>query len=264
VILLDLDDTLIVEQDHAFALLRATASICGAEPGGWDEHIVETARSFWYSSRTHPVCKELGISSWEALWATFEGGHPSLAGLNEYAPTYRSRVWTSVLERAGLDVSFADEMERFYMDGQRGGHPLAEGAIDLVERATEIAPVVLVTNGPSDIQRLKIEQTGLADRFGAIVISGELGIGKPSAGIFHHAMKAAGVEGAENDPSRAVMVGDSWERDVIGAISAGIRAIWISHGSALPEPECPSSVDVAERTVDVTSLLVKADSDGIG
>jgi putative hydrolase of the HAD superfamily len=254
VILLDLDDTLIVEQDHAFAQLRATASICGAEPAGWDTHVVETARSIWYASEFQTTCRELGIASWEGLWATFEGGHPSLAGLDEYAPIYRATAWAAVLETAGRDVSFAGEMERSYIDGQRAGHPLRQGAVELVERATEIAPVVLVTNGPSDIQRLKIEQTGLADRFQAIVISGEVGIGKPSAGIFRHAIA---VSGAETDPSRAVMVGDSWERDVVGAVSCGLRAIWISDGSPVPEPRLP--VGVARGPSEAASLLVPSD-----
>jgi putative hydrolase of the HAD superfamily len=116
-----------------------------------------------------------------------------------------------------------------YVEGQRSGHPLAAGATDLVRRAVSVGPVALVTNGPPDIQRLKLAQTGLAGHFEAVVISGELGLGKPDPGVFLHAVRALGVT-----PTDAVMVGDSWERDIEGALSAGLRAVWISHGRDAP------------------------------
>ena len=109
-----------------------------------------------------------------------------------------------------------------YIEGQRAGHPLAPGAADLVRRAVSIGPVALVTNGPPDIQRLKLEQTGLAGHFSAVVISGELGRGKPDPAVFLSAVDALGAES-----SAAVMVGDSWERDVEGAL----RRSWWRSGS---------------------------------
>jgi HAD superfamily hydrolase (TIGR01549 family) len=253
VILMDLDDTLIVEEEHAYAQLRATSSVCGAAPDGWDEFVVTTARSIWRSSAYQPVCDELGIASWEGLWATFEGAHPRIAALKEYAPEYRDQAWRAVLEQSGHDPALAPEMSRAYVEGQRAGHPVAKGAAELVDRAVEIAPVVVVTNGPPDIQRLKIVQTGLADRFSGIVISGELGRGKPDPEVFRHAIRLAGFDRAE-DSSSALMIGDSWERDVMGAISAGVRPIWISHGRTPPHE------DPRVRIVDeVTELTFTGD-----
>ena len=124
----------------------------------------------------------------------------------------------------------AERLSARYIEGQRAGHPVLPGAVELVRRLAEMVPVAIVTNGPPDIQRLKIDQTGIAPYLSAVVISGELGIGKPDPAVFGHALELVGA------PSRrAVMVGDSWERDVTGALAAGMRAVWISHGRKAPQ-----------------------------
>jgi len=224
-VLLDLDDTLIVEEAHAMAQVRATAALAGVEAYEWETLVIETARSQWYASEHHPACRDLGIASWEGLWATFEGAHPLLAPLQGFVETYRSATWSRALELAGRDPELAPQLSTMYIEGQRAGHPLASGASDLVRRAVSVGPVAVVTNGPPDIQRLKLAQTGLAGNFQVVVISGELGIGKPDPGIFLHALRELGAE-----PADAVMVGDSWDRDIEGALLAGLRAVWISHG----------------------------------
>jgi HAD superfamily hydrolase (TIGR01549 family) len=234
-VLLDLDDTLIVEESHAMAQIRATAALAGADPEGWDEIVLAAARAEWYASEYHPACKALGISSWEGLWSTFEGAHLLIAPLADWTEGYRTRTWTRVLETTGRDPALAPELSELYISNQRAGHPLAPGATELVQRAVATGPVAIVTNGPPDIQRLKISQTGLESAFSVVVISGDLGIGKPDPRIFGHALEALGV--SHIDPAEAVMVGDSWERDVEGALGAGLGAIWISHGREPPNED---------------------------
>ncbi len=244
-VLLDLDDTLIVEEAHARAQLRATAGPVGVDPDVWETLVLETARAEWHASEYHPACRDLGIASWEGLWATFEGAHPLIAPLQGFVQTYRTTTWSRALEQVGKTRELAPELSRIYVDGQRSGHPLAPGAADLVRRAVSIGPAALVTNGPPDIQRLKLEQTGLAGQFSAVVISGELGSGKPDRAIFLHALNALGAE-----PRDAVMVGDNWDRDIEGALSAGLSAVWISHGREPPRAE--TRVSVAVGLSDVT------------
>ena len=90
--------------------------------------------------------------------------------------------------------------------------------------------LALVTNGASCLQREKLVGSGLAEAdFDAIVISGDLGSGKPGREIFAHTLELLGV-GAD----RALMVGDSLERDVEGAEAAGIRGIWLNRGGERP------------------------------
>ena len=78
----------------------------------------------------------------------------------------------------------------------------------------------------SDSQALYIEPelrtTSLAGLFEVAVISSELGYRKPDPRVFQKALVRLGLAREE-----VVYVGDSWERDMIGARDAGIRGIWV-------------------------------------
>ena len=78
--------------------------------------------------------------------------------------------------------------------------------------------LAMITNGASDIQRNKIEGSGLADFFDLILVSGEQGFGKPKPEIFRLAIDRLDV-----DEAAAVMIGDSLARDVAGAAAVGIK-----------------------------------------
>src|SRR3989442_127547 len=82
----------------------------------------------------------------------------------------------------------------------------------------------------------KLAGTTLGRYFGAIVISCEVGFGKPDRRIFEIALERIGANAHET-----VMVGDSLARDVAGAHAAGIRAVWIDRhlwaGEGGPAPD---------------------------
>ncbi|WP_162890186.1 HAD family hydrolase [Streptomyces olivoreticuli] len=90
----------------------------------------------------------------------------------------------------------------------------------------------VVTNGTVRHQMQKILRTGLYDLVDTVVISGEVGVHKPDARIFRHAMARIG---AEPGPKSA-MVGDSLRDDITGAQNAGLTTVWVSHGRPLPHP----------------------------
>lgn len=230
--MLDLDDTLIAEEQFARASMRSTAGLVpGVRPEQVEELILTKARSVWRAGPHHHVAQELGIASWEGLWASFEGRHRRLDGLATWVPTYRSQAWLAVVAELGThEPGLAEDMARSYEEAQRSGHPLLDGAAAAVRAAGERWRLGLLTNGPPDIQRLKLDQTGLASCFDAVVISGEVGVGKPSPEAFGLLVEALGVR-----PEEAVMVGDSWQRDVEGALCAGVRPIWVAGGRPLPE-----------------------------
>ena len=102
-VLFDLDDTLIVEESFAKESLRETVKpISGHRKDDEVEAIVlHAVRSAWYAGPYYPICVELGIASWEGLWSTFQGGHPVLAGLRDWAPSFRAEAWSAVAAALG-------------------------------------------------------------------------------------------------------------------------------------------------------------------
>lgn len=83
----------------------------------------------------------------------------------------------------------------------------------------------IVTNVAADrfaFQRNKIDAMGLTPLFDAIVLSGEVGVHKPDRRVFDHATQLLDV------PNEAcVFVGDNPDADIVGALNAGMEAVWI-------------------------------------
>ena len=90
----------------------------------------------------------------------------------------------------------------------------------------------IVTNGPADVQRAKVELLGVADLVDFVVISGEFGIEKPDPAIFREALRRG-----EAAPGDAVYIGDSPEHDIAGARSVGLTPVWVNRaGREWPGP----------------------------
>ena len=252
-VVFDLDDTLISEESAAHRSLRIAAGLIpDRDPDRVVEVTLGTARRIWRSSPQHAVALELGISSWEALWSSLEGGHPVLDGLRDWSRTYSVRVWQETLAELGAaGAGLAGCLDRAYRREQWDAHVAFEGVLELLADLRQRVPIGLVTNGPPDIQRRKLVHAGLADAFEVVVISGEAGVGKPRREVFDLARGALRVEGP------VLMVGDSWERDVGGALGAGWSAAWVAHGRPTPGGAGPGvPVAVVEGVTDLRDRLL--------
>jgi putative hydrolase of the HAD superfamily len=231
-VIFDLDDTLIIEEVVARASARQVgAMVPEVDSEVFGKALLATANSRWLAGPEHGVCTALGFASWEGLWSNFEGNAPLVDGLRDWSGAYREDVWRTVLTSFGIDDPARERaLADAYVEFQHAGHPLIVGADALVRSLAAHRGLGLLTNGPSDIQRLKLEQTGLSECFGAVAISGELGVGKPDPAVFFEVLSQLGAS-----PGDSLMVGDSWERDILGAIGAGLPAVWISAGRTPPE-----------------------------
>lgn len=228
-VLFDLDDTLLVDVD---AVARAFAVVC--EPEGIDPTAFRArARELWRALPTWEAAQQLGVSSWEGLVADFSGAHPCEAPFAEVAPGYRRAAWGS------------DELAERFRVARSSSFELFTGTEDVLETlAANGIQLALVTNGPSDLQRAKVAATGLGRWFRVVVVSGEIGVGKPEAAGLERAFAGVGAR-------EAVMVGDSQSRDVAAAKAAGMASVWIdrwARGGPDPDGSQPDVViaDLAE------------------
>jgi FMN phosphatase YigB (HAD superfamily) len=106
------------------------------------------------------------------------------------------------------------------------------------------------------VQREKLASTTLAGHFEAIVISAEVGVGKPDPRIFRLALGALGVTSAD-----AVMIGDSLERDVAGARRAGMRSVWLDRagttirGAVVPDARIRSLRELRDTLIGLERVV---------
>lgn len=123
----------------------------------------------------------------------------------------------------------APDMAPVYLEGRLDGLSLLEHARELLDAVRAIAPLGLITNGEGAEQRRKLERVGLDPYFPMPVISGELGVAKPDARIFQHALAALAV--AADD---AVYIGNSFGHDIEGAAAVGLHSVWLDHAGTGP------------------------------
>jgi putative hydrolase of the HAD superfamily len=148
--------------------------------------------------------------------------------------------FAELLARHGVADAAAEEAGAWYRANRFLGLELFEDAVCVLEAVRRAKPgraLGIVTNGPTDVQRAKIELLALAPYVDFVVISEEFGAAKPDPAIFQEALRRGGRE-----PHESVFIGDSVEADIAGAQASGIRSVWMNRAGApwsapLPEPD---------------------------
>ncbi len=228
-IVFDFDDTLVADQDAAKRAFRQTAEIAADRYDLDAEQLArmasEEARRIWRTfTPVRSYCLNVGISSWEGLWADFDGDDPNLRWLRERKEGYRRQPWEHALGEEGIkDSSLAEALGQAFVENREAIVEVYADVVEGLEALRQQYRLALLTNGASDLQRRKIAASGLARYFDVTVVSGDLGEGKPAPSVFETTLDQLGVPAA-----RATMVGDSIERDVGGAQALGMIGGWIN------------------------------------
>ena len=112
------------------------------------------------------------------------------------------------------------------------GREVSPGIQEHLRRLGRRYTLAIITNthDPS-LVRGHLECMGVTSLFEAVVTSVEFGLRKPHPAIFHHALALLGVKAQST-----IYVGDSYEADYVGALSAGIPALLIDPERELDVP----------------------------
>ena len=155
--------------------------------------------------------------------------------------TYRRLHLIAVCEPWGEPSEALQETAVRLRDEQLWRSRFVEHAIELLRHLRAAGVTTgLLTNGPSWMQRRKVELLGLEEHLDAIGISEELGASKPDPAAFTGALELMG-----SAPDDTVMVGDHLDWDVRGALTAGMRgAVWVAGDEDEREPP-PGALKVA-------------------
>jgi putative hydrolase of the HAD superfamily len=117
-----------------------------------------------------------------------------------------------------------------YLGRAPKGNHLKEGCIDVLEYLKDNYNLHIITNGFKEVQHIKIDGCGLRPYFKNIIISEEHQLVKPEKEIFLLGEKLAAAQKNE-----CVMIGDSFESDIEGALNAGWEAIHFNEKPIKPQ-----------------------------
>jgi len=156
----------------------------------------------------------------------------------------RVERFRQLYQMAGIeaDDELATRTAVAYRDGYINARRAVAGAAELLAAVRKRAKVGIVSNNLLEEQRQKLRHCGLEGYCDALIVSEEFGFSKPDPKLFEIALSRLGCAADE-----AVMVGDSWAADVLGAIAAGVRPVWFNRNGSLPP-------DPALRVGEITSL----------
>jgi len=116
-------------------------------------------------------------------------------------------------------------------------------------RLREHAALGVISNFYGNVDRILTDE-GLAPLLDVIIDSGAVGVHKPDPAIFELAARGLLCETAE-----ILYVGDSFEKDVVGACAAGMRTAWLV-GATERACRAPELVDVRLRSLaDLEAIL---------
>lgn len=131
------------------------------------------------------------------------------------------RAWRDLgVERSHED---ADVFQREYSSTFGDTVYTYPGTFELLDALRGAYRFGIITNGSPDIQWQKMKIAGLDVYFReeSVIISENIGMAKPHHSVYDFACRALGVK-----PASALMIGDNYRADVLGARQFGMDAVW--------------------------------------
>lgn len=231
-VIFDLDDTI---SDHQHSRRSALTALVEQYPAMMEKDI-----------------KRLEVIHERHLQANFV---ELLAGKIQLAEARLNRI-RGLFEEVGLPLS-DEELSRaggIYRSAYDIAYRAVPGVIPLIKALKPMVKIAIVTNGMILKQEEKIRLCGVEGQFDAVVISEQIGVKKPDRIIFQHALTALNLSSGD-----AVMIGDSWKLDVLGARNAGIPAVWFNrYEEKCPEPGLAVEVTSLEPTEKLVRILTQS------
>ena len=155
----------------------------------------------------------------EKLWERYRNGYIKQEELRV------KRMWLALLDFKIADELLAKELSIHFLDLLPTRTILFPYAIEILEYLTHKKyEVHLITNGFEKTQHSKLKYSGLDKYFKEVITSEGSSSLKPNKEIFDFAFKKTGAK-----PNESIMLGDSIDVDILGAMNAGIDQVFINH-----------------------------------
>lgn len=181
-----------------------------------------------------------------SLWAAFARGEVE----QEFLLVERFRRFEALMGGGHDPVRFNTD----YVNALGSNADLLPGALDFCRHLSELGCVLaIVTNGAAAAQRGRYLASGMEKYVPNLFISQELGVNKPNPLFFDHVCQNLGIA----DRSRAVVVGDNLDSDILGGNRAGMDTVWYNpHSLPLKGPARPTYT--AKAFAEIEAIITDA------
>jgi FMN hydrolase / 5-amino-6-(5-phospho-D-ribitylamino)uracil phosphatase len=191
----------------------------------------ESELSSWLRARYPLTLGGHDVESMRVLRAGVAERYPDRA----YDMTFlRRRALEDLFAAAGLAESLADEAFEVFF-AARNRVEFYDDVLPSLIRLRSRYRLFALSNGNADLRRC-----GIADLFAGHVTASAAGAAKPDARIFARLAALAGVEAHQ-----VLHIGDDPEADVVGAMQAGMQAVWLNRDAR----EWPKKLAAPPRTI---------------
>lgn len=155
----------------------------------------------------------------EKLWERYRNGFIKQEELRV------KRMWLALLDFKIADELLAKEMSIRFLDLLPTRTILFPYTMEILQYLTNKKYALhLITNGFEKTQHSKLKYSGLGKYFKEVITSEGSSSLKPNKEIFDYAFEKTGAK-----PAESIMLGDSLEVDIMGAMNAGIDQVFINH-----------------------------------
>ncbi|SES31102.1 HAD family hydrolase [Salisediminibacterium halotolerans] len=156
----------------------------------------------------------------DTMWPLYVNGEISL---NEMRIVRAQKAFKDTGMEITEDEAAKLQDSYVFYQAQLSFYPGVENVFHLLQSAN--IQIGLITNGPGEHQRRKIEALGLSAWIPEELqfISEEIGLTKPDTAVFHYVNEKSGTL-----PEQSVYVGDNWINDIEPAKHSGWQAVWFN------------------------------------
>ena len=148
-----------------------------------------------------------------------------------------------IVERFRIPLSYGDglvptedycrEVGDIFLDFCANKPGLIEGARELMDYLRERGyRLHMCSNGFHEVQYKKLRACGLDKHFTTVILSEDAGANKPSQQYFDYAFKKSAAP-----KETTLMIGDNFQTDIMGAMRAGIDAVFFNRYPEYTAPE---------------------------
>lgn len=161
----------------------------------------------------------------DKLWSRYRNGFIKVDELRW------KRMWLALLDFKVADEPLAREMGNRFLELLPTRNLLFPHTNEILDYlfAKEYT-LHLITNGFEKTQHSKLKYSGLDKYFVEVITSEGSNSLKPHKEIFEYAFQKTGAL-----PAESIMIGDTMDVDILGAMNAGIDQIHVNHLSKEPQ-----------------------------